>query len=119
VAVQVKSSEISKETSVCCVVVGNKQSEFGVCALPDSSQGLELGSPAFHLRVLSNSLLLYSGVGFVFLLSEMQRGREMETVPQILQRGLEPSSVSFQFAEKMLEDSFCLLYLMGSLVRRR
>lgn len=116
VVVQVKSSEI-QEMSVCCVV-GNRQSEFDVCTLPDSSQVLELASPAFHLSVLSVSLLHYSGVGFALLLSEMQRGKEIETVAQILEQGLEPSSVGLQFGEKMLEDSFSLLRLMGSLVQR-
>lgn len=54
----------------------------------------------------------------LFIVSEMQRGKEIETVAQILEQGLEPSSVGLQFAEKMLEDSFSLLRLMGSLVQR-
>lgn len=62
VVVQVKSSEISRDVSVLCC--RNRQSEFDVCTLPDSSQVLELASPAFHLSVLSVSLLHYSGVGF-------------------------------------------------------
>lgn len=84
-----RSKAEKSQTSVCSVIRQNKQSEFDVSTLPDWSQGLELGPPAFRLSIVSTSLLHYSGWGlFVFCLKCKGKRKWKQFLPQI--PGAEP-----------------------------